>query len=947
MDVKAGEIARQENCFAICVSRCFNSSKGLQICGRKCEDFRSETLCKTDSCWRRCNDLLSEDDLKEDLSQLIILSAGYSNIDLSWSTDVNDTIFAVQFRRKSDDYWCAFFSIECLLHPADQLLAESAFLHNFSMNRADICEELEFRVSAISSTNGFGWFSDPYSIPVPEPNILPDLKLLNLHYRPVPFRDPSSNSNGTLTITLGYNITAWPLGDKDLDVIPLFHVVKCATTYDSIIPNPIFVSVEYLLSYKGDTPGTIEAQASADFMYHKCTVFYFISEVHSKQCNRSFKPDKLNAPGNMHPLEISCETVSNAGCNNNMSPKHPHPECGFSSNFGYKILSEDSIDWSNPSSNISINITFDPLPRKNAPKPLYHVAFYGEASQFLNPQEASSVYRRDSHSRSFSRGSLLEELLAGVNITKINGNVSNCERLASSGQCVKKHDNSFVLTDLSLDKLYGIVICGVLDPKNLSFPNFIGSPQGIAPRAEKIYIRSESHKTSTSAWVYALVGSIVFCVILVLIAGFIFYIREKRYEHQKLKLQEEHSRKEQDNRYIDLPKMHDVWELERRNLIIYDDKKLGSGMLFNEKYFVAISNFQELFLGKLIGEAKGSKDAQSTLGVNLMRANDCSVAVKMLPQYADELCKSEFLREIALMKTLGYHERLVNMLACITDSEPYCLVVEYCSDGDLLHFLRDRCKYMLDLDAKQINYSDPDCDDEFDPEMIMTVKQLLMFAVQISFGLEYLSQKGFVHRDVAARNVLVHDKHYAKIGDFGLCRFIYADEGNYKSRGGRLPVKWMAPESIRGYEFTTKSDVWSFGVCLFEIITLGGCPYPGVQINDILRHLDSGNRMEQPDNCPDDFYSIMKNCWNSAPERRPTFFDIRKKLALQLEAITDEYSYLKLDAQKEYYLLSGSTDRSNVSSSQLSQQTERTSLQPALSDESVPDSAAALIRPIE
>lgn len=252
--------------------------------------------------------------------------------------------------------------------------------------------------------------------------------------------------------------------------------------------------------------------------------------------------------------------------------------------------------------------------------------------------------------------------------------------------------------------------------------------------------------------------------------------------------------------------------------------------------------FGAVFLGRLIGQAKGSKDAQSTLGVNLMRAENCQVAVKMLPEYADELSKQEFLREIGLMKTLGYHERLVNMLACITDSEPYCLVVEYCSDGDLLHFLRDRCQYLLQLEEGA----------EPEPDMALGLKQLLMFAVQISFGLEYLSQKGFVHRDVAARNVLVHDRSSAKIGDFGLCRFIYAEGAQYKSKGGRLPLKWMSPEAIRQYEFTTKSDVWSFGVLMFEIVTLGGCPYPGVPPEDMLDWLESGKRMEQPDNCPDE-----------------------------------------------------------------------------------------------
>jgi hypothetical protein len=102
--------------------------------------------------------------------------------------------------------------------------------------------------------------------------------------------------------------------------------------------------------------------------------------------------------------------------------------------------------------------------------------------------------------------------------------------------------------------------------------------------------------------------------------------------------------------------------------------------------------------------------------------------------------------------------------------------------------------------------------------------------------------------------------------------------------------------------------------------------------------------MERPDNCPSDFYAVMMDCWNASPEKRPSFFDIRKKLAVQLEAITDEYSYLKLDAQKEYYILNTSTDRSNVSTSQLSQRTEHNSLQPTLSDASTPDSGIALIK---
>lgn len=143
--------------------------------------------------------------------------------------------------------------------------------------------------------------------------------------------------------------------------------------------------------YKSDTPGSIEAQMSADFMYHRCTVVYFVGEVRSKQCNRLFKPDKMKNPGidGLHPLEISCETVSNSNCVKDNNIRHRPPECGFAKNFDFNLLEEEAIDWSNPNANISINVTFEPILRKNSPKPLYHIVFYGDAAKFSNPQEVS------------------------------------------------------------------------------------------------------------------------------------------------------------------------------------------------------------------------------------------------------------------------------------------------------------------------------------------------------------------------------------------------------------------------------------------------------------------------------------------------------------------------------------------------------------------------------
>ncbi|KAH7711506.1 Protein kinase domain containing protein, partial [Aphelenchoides avenae] len=229
--------------------------------------------------------------------------------------------------------------------------------------------------------------------------------------------------------------------------------------------------------------------------------------------------------------------------------------------------------------------------------------------------------------------------------------------------------------------------------------------------------------------------------------------------------------------------------------------------------------------------------------------SDALVAVKMLQGSADNTSKAEFLREIELMKSLDHHERLVNLLGCLTLTEPLCLVMEYCSDGDLLRFLRARCDYMLQLVEGGIAYWESQCDEPVNYSMIMTIRQLLYFAVQVCVGMQYLSGKGFIHRDLAARNVFVLDGTNVKIGDFGLCRHVSTTGEDYFGRGGRLPIKWMAPESIRECVFSVKSDVWAFGVLLFEIITLGGTPYPGIAVEDLLVILDAGDRIPQPDNC--------------------------------------------------------------------------------------------------
>ncbi|EDO35594.1 predicted protein, partial [Nematostella vectensis] len=231
----------------------------------------------------------------------------------------------------------------------------------------------------------------------------------------------------------------------------------------------------------------------------------------------------------------------------------------------------------------------------------------------------------------------------------------------------------------------------------------------------------------------------------------------------------------------------------------------------------------------------------------------------------------EFLKEISLMKKLGSHKNIVNFLCCSTVKEPFMLVVEFLPKGDLLDYLRRNRSKQNDETGEQ------------EDEMI-TPQDLLSFSYQIAAGMEYLSKKGFVHRDLAARNVLVADNKQVKVADFGLTRDLY-EESAYQGHSNRkLPIKWMSPEAIYDQIFTTESDVWSYGVVLWEIATLGGAPYPTISTRDVFVMLRSGYRMEKPDICSDEVYTIMKHCWEDQPKKRPTFSDLRMKFEYMLEA---------------------------------------------------------------
>ncbi|XP_031418675.1 tyrosine-protein kinase Lyn isoform X2 [Clupea harengus] len=223
--------------------------------------------------------------------------------------------------------------------------------------------------------------------------------------------------------------------------------------------------------------------------------------------------------------------------------------------------------------------------------------------------------------------------------------------------------------------------------------------------------------------------------------------------------------------------------------------------------------------------------------------NSTKVAVKTLKQ--GTMSVEAFMEEANLMKTLQ-HERLVRLYAVVTKIQPIYIITEYMSNGSLLDFLK----------------SDTGCKQQ--------LPKLIDFSAQIAEGMAYIEKKNYIHRDLRAANVLVSDSLLCKIADFGLARVIEDDQ--YTAReGAKFPIKWTAPEAINYGSFTIKSDMWSFGVLLYEIITFGKIPYPGMSNGEVMTSMQRGYRMPKPENCPAELYEIMMTCWKDKPDDRPTF----------------------------------------------------------------------------
>lgn len=267
----------------------------------------------------------------------------------------------------------------------------------------------------------------------------------------------------------------------------------------------------------------------------------------------------------------------------------------------------------------------------------------------------------------------------------------------------------------------------------------------------------------------------------------------------------------------------------------------------HRKSTLKIIDEKHLSQGKKIGEGEFGSVLKGEYYPEGKKKNKIPVAIKTF--HPDQLNnKEDFLREAAFMNGLDHHCVLKLIGVC---EKPLLLVEEYVSKGSMLDYLLDY------------------------PEKISVKDDMYLWAGQIAYGMMYLEKMKMVHRDLAARNILIEDKKQVKISDFGLSRAVGVDSNYYKaSCGGKWPIKWYAPECVNFGKFTHASDVWSFGVTLWEMFSFGDPPYGDSKGIEVIQLIENGSRLQKPEKCPKITYKKMLETWNLKAKDRPTFKEL-------------------------------------------------------------------------
>ncbi|CAH3018175.1 unnamed protein product [Porites evermanni] len=270
----------------------------------------------------------------------------------------------------------------------------------------------------------------------------------------------------------------------------------------------------------------------------------------------------------------------------------------------------------------------------------------------------------------------------------------------------------------------------------------------------------------------------------------------------------------------------------------------------------------------------------------LMRNNKViECAVKMLKKHGTVTELRDLYNELNIMASVGNHPNVVSLIGACSEDGPLWVIVKFAENGCLLDYVRKR--------QSQPDYINTG--EESDESKALSNLEIIRLADGIAKGMTHLAKVKCVHRDLACRNVLLGKNYIPMVSDFGLARDIYESGAYETTSGGKLPVRWMALESLQDYSYTSESDVWSFGVVLWEIETGGKVPYAALGGQEIVKLLKTGERLPKPEGCSDEIYDMMVKCWHPNPKERPTFQELARAMDSLLSAEADYLEILSED----------------------------------------------------
>ncbi|EGD72208.1 TK protein kinase [Salpingoeca rosetta] len=285
---------------------------------------------------------------------------------------------------------------------------------------------------------------------------------------------------------------------------------------------------------------------------------------------------------------------------------------------------------------------------------------------------------------------------------------------------------------------------------------------------------------------------------------------------------------------------------------LLEEEQPSAPGLGSDKWQIALADLsfgQQLGAGQFGVVYKGVYKGQHTVAIKTMKQGSMN--------------EEEFVAEAEVMKHFK-HRNLVELLGIVVGDDRVMIVTEFMENGCLLNYLREN------------------------PTLVEKPSTLLYMSIQCACAMAFLESHGFIHRDLAARNCLVGQNYLVKVADFGLARYTTDDEYT-ASEGTKFPIKWAAPEVFEFARFSSKSDVWSFGILLWEIWSGGVHPYPDLSNAQVVTFLNEGKRLKSPAKCPDHIYSIMTQCWHKDVEGRPNFAELYKELCENKGYYTDDF----------------------------------------------------------